>query len=423
MRLFAIVIIGLLLLASGALAQEWVKTKSGGAVYDCQLIGAIATDFGARPVVRLEGEHYSISAFFAILVPNCQPAIDPSDTSSTAEHEPDWKQSNRNETEYDCALLSEIFAIYGDKVLVIGSTDARYSVSEVFTSLAPDCDPDFNARDLLERIGDDEGWVTGANSEFEYNCGFISLALAEYGDLDFVRIQGQSLTFNEYHLQVAPLCNVRTDVSAKALESPLENEWIDAISGDSPFNCAAVRLLLGAYGVQDYLRVGGTTWTNLSYFQAGIPDCIPGHVVTIHPSSVYECAASDCLSIRRVEKDTVLSVVGVKDPWYEVAVGDETGFIAAQRTSPGGNPVLQIMDGHYFEAHACVASVSFKQGSGVEIDIVALFEQPNVSEVKVYRPLEEIGVYVIEVSVGDAVERIGLDARIEGAYEFLVGGC
>ena len=57
------------------------------------------------------------------------------------------------------------------------------------------------------------------------------------------------------------------------------------------------------------------------------------------------------------------------------------------------------------------------------IDVVTLFEKPNVSDVVIYRPLEEIGVYVIEVSVGAAVERIGLDAHVEGAYEFLVGGC
>lgn len=392
-------------------------------MYDCQLIGAIASDFGARPVVRLEGEHYSISAFFAILVPGCQPAVNPSDTSSTAEHQPDWKRSNFNESEYDCALLNEIFAIYGDNLLVTGSSDARYSVSEVFTSFVPDCDPDFDARVLLGRIGDDEGWVTGSNSELEYNCDFISLALAEYGDLDFLHAQDRSYTFDEYHLQVVPLCKVRSDTPAKVLESPLDNEWIDAISGGDSFNCPAARLLLSAYGVQDYLRGYGTTWTNLSYFQTVIPDCIPSHVVTNHPADVHECAADSCPSMRRVAGDVALPVVGVQDPWYEVAVGGKTGFIALERTSPGGNPVLQVMDGHYFEAHACVASISYERGSGVDIDIVALFEQPNESEVKVYRPLEEIGVYVIEVSVGDAVERIGPDARIEGNYEFLVGGC
>lgn len=423
MKTIAIVILTFMLFSLNAFAQEWVKSEDGGAVYDCELIAAIASDFGARAVVRLEGEHYSVSAFFAILVPNCQPAIDPSEKSASAEHEPDWKRSNRNESEYDCALLSEIFANYGENPLVIGATDARYSVSEVFISFVPNCDPDFNARDLLERIGDDEGWVKGNNSEFEYNCEFVSLALAEYGDLDFVRIQGQSYTLNEYYLQMAPLCNVRTEVPAKVLASPLENEWIDSSSGDIPFNCAAVRLLLSEYGVQNYLRGGGTTWTSLSYFQRVIPDCVPGHVVTIHPSNVHECAASDCPAMGRVEKDTVLPVVGVQDPWYEVAVGDETGFIAVEHTSPGGYPVLQGIDGHYFEAHDCVGSFSYQRGSGVDIDIVALFEKPNDSAVTIYRPLEEIGVYVIEVSVGDAVERIGLDASVEGAYEFLVGGC
>lgn len=423
MRLFATVLIVLLPLSFGAFAQEWVGTKDGGAVYDCELIGAIASDFGSRAVVRLEGEHYSVSAYFAILVPQCEPAIDQPAKSASAEHEPDWKQSNINESEYDCALLGEIFAIYGDNPLVIGATEVSYSVREVFISFVPKCDPDFNARDLLERIGDDKGWAVGANSELEYNCEFVSLALAEYGDLDFIRIRGQGFTFDDYHLQVAPLCNARKDVAAKAMESPYEQDWKDTSGGEVAFDCAAVRLLLSAYGVQDYVRGGGSTWTNLSYFQRVVPACISSHVVTMHLSPVNECAAGDCPAIKRVEKDTVLTVVGIEDAWYEVALGDETGFIAAQRTTPGGYPILQGIDGHYFEAHDCVASISYKRGSGVDIDIVALFEQPNVSEVKVYRPLEEIGVYVIEVSVGDAVERIGLDARAEGIYEFLVGGC
>ena len=118
-----------------------------------------------------------------------------------------------------------------------------------------------------------------------------------------------------------------------------------------------------------------------------------------------------------------MEVVGINDPWYEVSVGDDNAFIAGLNTRLGGSPVLEPLDGHCFDAFACVASVSYKRDSGVDIDIVELFERPSNAEVELYRPLEETGIYVFEVTVGDAVERIGLDASIEGKYEFLIGGC
>lgn len=118
-----------------------------------------------------------------------------------------------------------------------------------------------------------------------------------------------------------------------------------------------------------------------------------------------------------------MEVAGINDPWYEVAVGDEISFVTGLNTRLGGNPLLEPLDGHNFDAFACVASVSYKRGSGVDIDIVELFERQNNAEVELYRPLEETGIYVFEVTVGDAVERIGLDASIEEKYEFLIGGC
>ena len=383
----------------------------------------MSVDHGSHAIVRLDADLYTLSVFFGILVPDCKPALDSPPPISSPEHEADWKNSAINETEYDCAKLAGISVDHGDQDFVIGATDVRYTVSEVFASLAPDCVPSGEKRDLLSRIGSDAGWVEGTNADYEYYCDFISVALAEFGEIDFIRYKGKVLTFNDYHLQAVPLCNLRADPPSKTMQAPLHNVWVQYGSSSDAFNCPAVRLLLSEYGIQDNLRSGSNTWTSLSYFQSNIPGCVSTNAITRRIAALRECAATSCRSIQRVRGGAVLEVVGINEPWYEVAVGDEIAFVTGLNTRLGGNPVLEPLDGHYFDAFACVASVSYKRGSGVDIDIVELFERPNISEVELYRPLEEMGIYVFEVTVGDAVERIGLDASIEGKYEFLMGGC
>ena len=153
-------------------------------------------------------------------MPDCKPALDSPSTISSPEHEADWKKSAINETEYDCAKLAEILVDHGDQVLVIGASDVRYTVSEVFASLAPDCVQSVETRGLLTRIGSDAGWVEGTHADFEYYCDFISVALAEYGELDFIRLEGKVLAFNDYNLQAVPLCNLRADLPRKAMLAP-----------------------------------------------------------------------------------------------------------------------------------------------------------------------------------------------------------
>lgn len=210
----------LLMLAAPGMAQDWVKTADGAAAYDCAVITAMSLEFRTHTIVRLDTDLYSLSDFFGILVPDCKPALDSPSTISSPEHEADRKKSAINETEYDCAKLAEIIVDHGDQVLVIGATDVRYTVSEVFASLAPDCVPSVETRDLLTRIGSDAGWVEGTHADFEYYCDFISVALAEYGELDFIRLEGKVLAFNDYNLQAVPLCNLRADLPRKAMLAP-----------------------------------------------------------------------------------------------------------------------------------------------------------------------------------------------------------
>ena len=291
----------LLMLTAPGMAQDWVITADGAAAYDCAVITAMSAEFGTHAIVRLDTDLYSLSDFFGILVPDCKPALDSPSPISSPEHEADWKKSAINETEYDCAKLAEILVDHGDQVLVIGASDVRYTVSEVFASLALDCVPSVETRGLLTRIGSDAGWVKGTNAEFEYYCDFISVALAEYGELEFIRLEGKVLTFNDYHLQAVPLCNLRADLPRKAMQAPLHNVWVRYESSADAYNCPAVRLLLSEYGVQDYIRSGSTTWTSLIYFQSIIPDCVPTNVITRRTALLREFAATSCRSIQRVQ--------------------------------------------------------------------------------------------------------------------------
>ena len=58
-------------------AQDWAETSTGAAAYDCALIGLMAADLGARAIAKVDDGLYSIRDFFAILVPDCIPDVDP----------------------------------------------------------------------------------------------------------------------------------------------------------------------------------------------------------------------------------------------------------------------------------------------------------------------------------------------------------
>ena len=328
-----------------------------------------------------------------------------------------------HETEYDCAALTQVFDIHGNTVLVIGESDVRYTVREVFASLVPDCIPEVDTRELISRIGSDEGWAEGSNSYYEFNCDYFGVVMAEYGELEYLQSGENTYTIGEYYLMIAPLCKARNGLSSKALDEPLESAWIKDSAGDSSINCPLVKRLLSEYGTQDYIRGGGEIWSNITYYQNIFSACIPSNVITSDAVTLLDCAEASCDSTDSVSSDTVLEIVGIDGPWYEVKFADATAFVPIKQTFKGGYPILQPFDGHEFEEHTCFIWIEYEQHRSMKFDVFDLSEGRRDAIVDIYHPIDEIGIYAIEVTLGETSGRVGLEVRAPGNYSIYLGGC
>ncbi len=408
----------LLLVLGKSLAQEWVQTDSGAASYNCTLIGALSAEFGAYDIARVDGDYYTPIQFFQVVVSDC--LFEGEVASASPDHEPDWKKSAVHQTEYDCALLQAIHAEYGDETLVRGEGDITYSLREFFASLVPDCAPEVDTDELISRIETTEGWVKGSNEDYEYNCGYVSAAAAEYGDLPIHRSEDGILSLRDFLWQSAPRCSAREDLPAKpASEHPNDNEWVEIIPGQESA-CATVKLLLYEYGAHDFLRGRDVSWTVFSFYQQTIPNCVPLAVLARKGSVLQSCPEKACELSAALDRDMTLPVTGLYEDGYQVEYRDEPWFVASSSDVIAPDEIVVPNDGIDIDEFGCFFSPTANTTRSDDVKLIDLSGRGNGTAINLYRPLDFLGVYFVEFLKNGASLYIAVPARYPANYEFLV---
>ena len=415
---FAPMLLFLLLFAGSVLAQDWVESDEGASTYNCTLIGKASADFGAYDIARVDEDNYSLIDFFAIIVSACVPVVET--TPASPDHEPDWTASAMHQTEYDCAVLRLMLAAYGGEILVQAASDVSYTLSEFFASLVPDCIPGVDITELVSRIGSTDGWVAGTNESYEFNCAFVSAAIAEYGQLDLYRFGEKILTVGDYLNQSVPRCSARTDLPAQAPpDQPHDNEWVRFVEGQEAA-CATIKQLVYHYGADDFLRSGNYLASVFDYYQDIVPDCIFLAVLARAGTELVECLEDECDNIGQLARDTTLSVTGFLELGYQVAYGDSSAFVALSADVLPPDETVIPNDGTNIDAFDCFFSPLAWTSRPTKAEIIDLSTSELETSITMYSPLQPLGIYMIEFARKEAVYRIAVPATYEAAYEFLI---
>ena len=407
----------LLLVLGKSLAQDWVQTDSGAASYNCTLIGALSAEFGGYDIARVDGGYYTPIEFFQVVVSDC--LFEGDVASASPDHKPDWKKSAVHQTEYDCSLLQAMHVEYGEETMVRGEGDITYSLREFFASLVPDCAPEVDIDELISRIETTEGWVKGSNESYEFNCGYVSAAVAEYGDLPIFRSDDGIMSLREFFRQSAPLCSAREDLPAKpASAHPNDYDWVQYRPGKESA-CATVKLLLDEYGAHDFLRSGDANWTVFSYHQDISPNCVPLAVLARKGAVLRSCPEEACEIAVALDRDMTLPVTGLYESGYQVEYRDRTWFVASSSDVIAHDEIVVPNDGINIDEFDCFFSPTASTSRSDDVKIIDL-SPPDETTITLYRPLDFLGVYFVEFLRNGASLYIAVPASYPANYEFLV---
>ncbi len=397
-------------------AQEWVETDNGAASYNCALIGAVLADFGNFVLARVDEDRYTVSHFFELVIANCRPEQAPAEASPN--HESDWIDSPHNESQYDCAVLGPMLTQYGEETLVRTTSSDAYSLSEFFAGLVPDCVSDMDLRDITSRLGHKEGWVKGSNEDYEFNCGYVSAAMAEYGHLDLYRSGDLTLTVRAYFERAVPLCVAREDLESKSKIMSTEDGWLYS-AGGSGSNCETVKILLARYGAVDFLRSGEEKWSLFSYYQDVLPGCLPFAVLAQAGTNVRDCPNDDCSVLERLVRETVLTISGIEAGWYQVNYKLSSAFIAQTPEDPAPTLRVEANDGIDIDDLNCFLSPTARSSSSTTVELIDLSGTSRDIDVTLHRPLQAQDTHIVRFAEGDLVEYVAVPIRYPATYEFL----
>lgn len=404
-----------LLCAGAALAQDWVETDAGGAEYNCTLLRAVWSEFGNHDIAKVGEELYGFDDMFDGIVSDCLLEAEPA--PANPDHQPEWIKSAMHKTVYDCALLKPILAAYGDEILVKAANDLVFSLSEFFASLTPDCVTDVDVNELTSRIRSSEGWVTGANEDYEFNCDYVSAAIAEFGHLDLYRDDDGTLSLAEFFELAAPLCQARTDLSRKSDIAAPSEDWKPAGGGET--NCASVKLLLYHYGAPDFLRSGAEVWTLFTYYQP-YPDCLPYALLAPESTALHACPEIECEIVEQMDRDIALTITGLRENWYQVEYEQMVAFVSSSAHVPVASVLVEPLDGIDIDEIDCFLSPLSRVDGPLEVKVIDLSSGTPATEITLVEPPQPLGIYIVQITRGESTHYIAVPVRYETSFEFLV---
>lgn len=407
----------LLLCASAAFAQDWVRADGGAAEYNCTLMIEVAAEFGAYSIAKVDSDHYNLIDFFQVFVSSC--VIDKQPPTADPGHIPEWTKSAMHQTEYDCAILRSIRDNYGQVTLVKTATAVHLTLTEFFASLVPDCLAEVDIAELNSRFRTSEGWVTGWNEDFQFNCDFVSAAIAEYGHLDLYRDEAETLSVAEFFHRSVPLCVARADLSAKTEITSSDDGWLSKTSG-SQTNCDTVKLLINQYGAPDLLRENTETWTLFNYYQDILPTCIPYAILANESTALRECPSDDCEETERLERDTVLAVTGLRDSWLQTDSGDKDAFLPLSSDLPRAQIAVLPNDGRYLDQIRCFFSPLALVDGPLEIKTLDLSNRERDTDFTLYSPPQSLGMYMVKLVRDELTVYVAVPVEYRTSYEFMI---
>ena len=192
------IIMILVLCANIIFAQDWVKGADSSVEYNCDVVGQILWEYSGQNLEKYGDDVFRVSRVFSQRVPACNPK-----TNLTHDVSFNVIVKPAGATLSDCAETTcEIISRVPDSAVLevvrrIEFPDSWYEVIyEDGTAFVQTSSTEF-VEDWAVDISDDGT---------EYNCGVLTPALAQYGDLAFIRLGAFINTFSESFGENVPDC-------------------------------------------------------------------------------------------------------------------------------------------------------------------------------------------------------------------------
>ena len=272
---------------------------------------------------------------------------------------------------------------------------------------------------LLATPASAQDWQRGWKGNVVYNCDAVNGAIADVGD-EFYIIRGADsltpgdgtaehylltdvdvVTVAESLLARAPGCGTAPESDDGIVDIYNPDAWKKNITGEYFYQCDVVRAIVAAYGELEFRRDGDRRHTVLGFYQEDAPDCVPRYVVTVNHSNVFECADSDCEQLTRIMRWQALPVVGLSEGWYEIALEEETGFVAATDVAPGPLGLLQVDEQHILHYADCIMVPQRKPEEFRYIAIIRGGPAYREMEVALYKPAVDTALEIHEEINGE----------------------
>ena len=267
---------------------------------------------------------------------------------------------------------------------------------------------------LLATPASAQDWQRGWKGKVEYNCDAINGAIADVGDEYYV-IRGAGdltpgdvdaehylltdvdvVTVAESLLGRAPGCGTAPESLEDVVHLYNPEAWKPNITREYLYQCDVARAIVANYGDLEFRRDGDRRHTVLAFFQEDAPDCVPRFVVTQVHSDIFACADSSCEKTSRVMRWQAFAVVGLSEGWYEIALEDETGFVAASDVAPGPLGLLQLGEQHTLQYADCIMVAEREPRDYRYIAILKSGPAYREIEVALYKPATETALEITE---------------------------
>lgn len=310
-----------------------------------------------------------------------------------------------------------------------------------------------------------QDWQSGSMGNVEYNCDAVMGAVTEFGLLYYI-IRGtdtltpgdgdaehyiltdvNAITVAESLLGRASGCGTALVKDDEVVDIYEPDRWKLNITRDYLYQCDVVREIVASYGDLEFRRDGDRRHTVIVFYQEDAPDCVPRYVIAKNDTEVLECAESSCESLGSVSRGSALPVIGLRKDWYEVALGEETGFIAEAMVMPGPLALLHVDEKHVMQYADCVFAPQQRPAKRRFIAIIKAGLAYQEMEVSLYPPLSDTaltileerdrefsgsgnpyilqlyppvdfspGIYIIELTLNELTFRFGFDASEDDLY-------
>ena len=427
--------------------------------YDCDHVISTTVQYGQEGLLRRDMTVISVYEFFASLVPDgC--ALSPLSPKSASGAR--WVDGPEGH-EWNCTVI-QAMSMERPTMQIAGRGSEDLTLAAYFGHLAPDCIDEQAVADAIATLVYVPEWVWDSSRRYELNCETVRVISDNYYDRDFLRDGAELLSFRDVYWRIVNDCSSLfggedDDQEEMATFVIVERETYlrdcggstCAVVGRAP--AGGVLQVIGNYNGWYHVAFKGGTAYIASWLttrdNGWLLDQADFHTIVTTGASLRKCPDENCDIVGEIAAGTIFEMVNSSKRWDEVVIKCGTAFVDSRFTEPGPAIILESGQAHRFASERCLivpqllgnrsemgiaVTIAGEQGIEIRVDLYSpkdrhtlhlaaparkVFEDDDVNQIRQsYENDSEIGIglNILEIEIGEIVERVGYNARAAGYH-------